>query len=97
MRQEFIENQKCMTRKSDVYFRNDGFYFHTREGANYGPYTSEEQARLARSLFVYCLEGDETAPLPVTDAQFKIFIELKEKNTHHFNDNLKTVNGDLKR
>jgi hypothetical protein len=95
MREQFIENQQCMTRSSDVYFGDDGYYFHTREGANYGPYTCEEQARLARSLFVYCLEGDESAPLPVSEEQFKIFVELKQKNAHTFSDNIKkTANND---
>lgn len=36
----------------------DGFWFQTREGVDFGPYLSREQALLGRRVFTYQVTGD---------------------------------------
>ncbi len=45
-------------RKAVVVNEQDGFWFKTREGVDFGPYLSREQAMLGRRVFVYQVTGD---------------------------------------
>jgi len=50
----------CAELRSKLFYEQDEqWYFNTREGCKFGPYTSHEQASIARQWFVYCVTQDE--------------------------------------
>lgn len=56
------DNQHTSFERGSLFQRHfDGYYFSTREGMEFGPYSSLEQAQQARELFVHAVSGDLNA------------------------------------
>lgn len=64
----------CEVFRDKIYVqKGEQWYFNTREGHQFGPYTSYEQAVIARQWFVYSVTQDESLKpsLKATEELFK--------------------------
>ncbi len=85
MSRKIDSTDACEVFRDNIFVqKGEYWYFNTREGHQFGPYSSKQQAVIARQWFVYSVTQDESLKpsLEETEDLFREeHIELSDKKT----------------